>query len=138
MRPSAFVVADGLVVVHLHGEADPGDARMEAFDAVTGARQWEVATPYSASTPVVDGGRIMMTASNEAGDDEDTQSYDLATGSLLWNTDTAGSVVTAGFGRVYLSCADAADLCALDAATGAPLWTAELMGGSEVGTPSLT
>jgi outer membrane protein assembly factor BamB len=115
----APAVAGGLVYFR---EFRPGqyDTRLAAFDAETGERRW--ATPVASScgptAPAVSGGRVYASG----------ETFDAATGAKLWSWPTCAAshlvTVTASTLFVpYRSATGANRLQAVDARTGAALWS---------------
>ncbi|TDE10097.1 carboxypeptidase regulatory-like domain-containing protein [Jiangella asiatica] len=113
------------------------------LDAATGEQRWSVPTPgrltvYTAPS-IVDG--VVYAATGPSQDREDTvYALDAATGEQVWATDVGTSVFAGpavGEGLAVVGNADAGELTALDAATGAHRWTLTRTGDYFIGGASI-
>ena len=111
-----IVVADGTVLVP---EPNYG-GRLNAFDAATGDRQWQVELDrdYSFTRPIVADGLVFTTIT----DIFETYAFDLETGTEEWTASglVTPQVATVSDGTLY------AGLQAIDTATGERRWLNEL------------
>lgn len=116
MEAGWIEVVDGTVLV---SESNYG-GRLDAFDAATGERQWqvEIDSSYSFTRPIVANGFVFTTVNNAFR----IYAFDLETGSEAWNASglVAPQVATASDGTLY------AGLQAIDTASGERQWVNEL------------
>ena len=131
-RRGAPAVADGIVVAG--GGLDGG---FFAYDAATGELVWQVPTPgrrTALSTPaVVDG--VVYAATGSTSDSPDTVfAIDLDSGQVLWATDIGPRMLlgpAVADGLVVAASSGTRTVVALDAATGAQVWSFTHPGSNE-------
>jgi outer membrane protein assembly factor BamB len=116
------------IVTHAN-RAFVGGSCLRAYDTRTGAVAWE-AEATGALALAAEGGRLFALASDASG--PFLRAYDAETGTASWEVPLAGAqTVGAGGGVVFLTSQDPSPslsrhLLAFDAATGTPLWQADL------------
>ncbi len=112
------------------------DGRVYALDAASGAERWRFATgDVVQSSPAVAGDTVVVGSRAMA-----VYGLDAKTGALRWRRPHSGSWIlgsaaVAG-GAVVIGGSDSHRLEALDAATGAPIWSSDV-GGRVLGSPAV-
>ncbi|MEW1610493.1 MULTISPECIES: PQQ-binding-like beta-propeller repeat protein [unclassified Streptomyces] len=126
---AAPVVAAGTVL------AVGAGGTLTARDAITGVHRWRyhpattTLSPAVAAAPVVHRGAVYFVSREEGGR---LLCLDLRTGDVRWSRDTGvATAPPAAGGDLVFACAAGPRLCALSAADGSEVWTAEL-GGLQV------
>jgi outer membrane protein assembly factor BamB len=105
---------------------------LSAYDAATGALRWRTRTEFLNNQPAVADGLVFTSTWGEGdGVANRVFAHRAADGTLAWSQPTDASAseypAAAVAGRVFVG-ADSGALFAFDAATGAPLWQAQLSG----------
>jgi len=107
---------------------ESNNGTLYAFSTTTGAKLWSQSNGGAVTSPIL--------VKNVVYEDGDTtmNAYDAATGSLLWSTSVSGarSVPAVWGGRVFIT---GDGVIALNASTGAILWTKHPAGGIQGASP---
>lgn len=121
------VAAEG--IAYLGGSAEGTPGHLFAFDAKTGTLLWTRDEPLYTPT-VLDG--IGYSAGGESGD---VSAFDTATGSERWRTQLGGNIRNVAIaGELLYTVSDGNNaIYALDAATGAELWSFPVDSGNDGG-----
>jgi outer membrane protein assembly factor BamB len=129
-------------VVYTGGGVDGG---IHALSAQTGEPIWNLETPGRRTiyaNPVVEAGTVYVTTGFTPGASDTVFALDADTGDVRWSVDIGARVFSGpavGEGLVLAASASQRRLYALDAASGAEVWTLQLPGPDEfIGGPSIT